>query len=346
MSETRRSRLIPEVDFNKDGIQHGFVRLFHSVHSSAYGFIPIPIVVIRNGEGPTALFVSGNHGDEYEGQVAISNLAKSLKPEQIKGRVILLPMANFPAGMAGTRTSPIDQGNLNRSFPGVPDGTVTQQIAYWIENELLPLADLVCDLHSGGSSLMYLPTVLTKRAPDAARFKAQMAALRAFGGPVAYITGSANNGTGTDNTLGGGADRAGPLWLGTELGGSGTVTPAALRIVERGLRNVLVHMGILPKKMRLKSEGETRVVEVGGADYFIYTPEAGVFEPVVELGDDVKAGQLAGRIHFPETPWAPAVEFHFARAGLVLCKRIPGRTLRGDCLFHLGSDVAPSSLPG
>jgi predicted deacylase len=344
MTEPRRSRLVPEVDFDRDGVQHGFVRLFHSVHSSAYGFIPIPIVVIRNGPGKTALFVSGNHGDEYEGQVAISNLAKSLTPEQIKGRVILLPMANFPAGMAGRRTSPIDDGNLNRSFPGNPDGTVTQQIAYWIEHELLPLADVVCDLHSGGSSLMYVPTVLTKRSPDAKRFKAQLAALHAFGAPLAYIT-SGGSGTGADHTLSGGAERVGPITLGTELGGSGTVTPAALRIVERGLRNVLVHVGILPKRMRIKGEAVTRVVEVGGAEYFNYAPESGVFEPVADLGDEVKAGQLAGRIHFPETPWAPSVPFHFARAGVVLCKRIPGRTVRGDCLFHLGSDVDPSSLP-
>ena len=72
--DPRRSRLVADVDFEKDGKQSGLLRLFHSVHASAYGFIPIPIVVIRNGPGPTALFVSGNHGDEYEGQVAICNL--------------------------------------------------------------------------------------------------------------------------------------------------------------------------------------------------------------------------------------------------------------------------------
>jgi predicted deacylase len=54
MREADRSRLIPEVDFEADGKQTGFIRLFHSVHASAYGFIPIPIVVIRNGAGPTA----------------------------------------------------------------------------------------------------------------------------------------------------------------------------------------------------------------------------------------------------------------------------------------------------
>src|SRR5450631_1888534 len=107
-----RSRLVAEVDFEADGKQTGFIRLFHSVHSSAYGFIPIPIVVIRNGRGPTALFTSGNHGDEYEGQVALCNLARTLEAKDIKGRVIILPMANFPAGMAGMRTSPIDGGNL------------------------------------------------------------------------------------------------------------------------------------------------------------------------------------------------------------------------------------------
>ncbi|MGH7102072.1 MAG: deacylase, partial [Acetobacteraceae bacterium] len=99
-----RSRIVSEVDFDQDGKQTGFLRLFHSVHTSAYGFIPIPIVVVRNGEGPTALFISGNHGDEYEGQVALCNLARSLGPAQIKGRVIILPAANLPASLAGRRT--------------------------------------------------------------------------------------------------------------------------------------------------------------------------------------------------------------------------------------------------
>jgi len=132
-----KSRIVTEVDFEKNGRQHGFLRLFHSVHSSAYGFIPIPIVVLKNGDGPTALLASGTHGDEYEGQVALCNLVKSLDPARIQGRVIILPAANFPAAMAGRRTSPIDEGNLNRLFPGDADGTVTEQIAYHIEHELV-----------------------------------------------------------------------------------------------------------------------------------------------------------------------------------------------------------------
>ncbi len=96
MPGTSRSRIVAEVDFSRDGRQHGFLRLFHSAHSSAYGYIPIPIVVLKNGVGPTALFVSGTHGDEYEGQVALCNLAKSLDPARIQGASSFCRLQIFP----------------------------------------------------------------------------------------------------------------------------------------------------------------------------------------------------------------------------------------------------------
>ncbi len=339
MPPAARSRISASVDFDQDGVQHGFLQLFHSSHESAYGFIPIPIVVIRNGAGPTALFISGTHGDEYEGQVTLCNLTKSLTPDRIKGRVILLTAANFPAAMAGRRTSPIDDVNLNRVFPGDPDGTVTRQIAYYIESELIGRADLVCDLHSGGSSLQYVPSVLTKRVPDDALFAKNLAALQAFGAPHGYIAHSPP-GQGADQTVGGGAQRHGVVAVGTELAGGGTVTPEALVIAERGVNNLLVHLGILPPPDRIAPPSPTRILEVRGPDYFVYASERGLWEPLVKLGDTVRAGQPAARIHFPETPWAPAVQLPFLRDGFVLCQRIPGRTERGDCLFHLGTDAA------
>ena len=83
---------------------------------------------IKNGEGPTLVIMAGNHGDEYEGQIAISNLALTFEPGDILGRLILLPMVNAPAGEAGSRTSPIDNGNLNRLFPGNASGCPTEMI--------------------------------------------------------------------------------------------------------------------------------------------------------------------------------------------------------------------------
>lgn len=331
------SRVLPEVDFDRDGKQTGYLRLFHSVHESAYGFIPIPIVVVRNGEGPTVLLTAGNHGDEYEGQIALANLARWLTPEKIRGRVILLTAMNLPAAAAGRRTSPIDGGNLNRSFPGDPDGTVTQQIAYFAESVLVPMADFVMDFHSGGSSLLYTPCALTSQVEDSALFERQMAALRAFGAPLAYVQRGAQ-GQGANQTLGGGAMRHGVPSLGTELGGAGTLGRAGLAIAERGIRNLLIHLGILSEEARLAPPEATRILDVIGQDYFVYASQDGLFEPLVEPGDTVEAGQPAGLLHTPETPWLEPAELRFARAGVVLCKRIPGRSRRGDCLFHLGTD--------
>jgi predicted deacylase len=331
------SRITSTVDFTRDGKHTGFLRLPHSVHESAYGWIPIPVVCVKHGEGPTILLNAGNHGDEYEGQVTLMKLIRALTPDQVRGRIIFTPAANFPAAMAGRRTSPIDGGNLNRSFPGDPDGTPTKIIAHYIEHVLLPMCDYAIDLHSGGSSLMYVPSALaTFRPGEPERNARVIELLGVFGAPIGYVS---RNPMGSDQTLGAAAARQGAIGLGTELGGSGTVTPAALRVAEAGVRRVLKHIGILPEIAVEPSSG-TRLMEIGGPDYFVYTPEAGVFEPLVELGDTVTKGQPAAAIHFSHTPWREPELVAFEHDGVVLCKRIPGRTERGDCLFHLGTDFA------
>ena len=70
---TAMSRLAADIDLMGDGKATGFVRVPHSVHRSAYGWIPIPIVRIKNGDGPNVLMQAGNHGDEWEGQIGLGN---------------------------------------------------------------------------------------------------------------------------------------------------------------------------------------------------------------------------------------------------------------------------------
>jgi len=332
-----RTRIASEVDFDKEGKQHGFLRLPHSTHRSAYGWIPIPISCIKRGEGPTVLLIAGNHGDEYEGQVALMKLSRRLEPADVSGRLIILSAANFPAASAGERTSPIDGGNLNRSFPGNPDGSVTQMIAHYIETVLLPKADLAIDVHSGGSSLMYIPSALIRRTDDAEKLAKLKQLLALFGAPISFVFAMPQ---GEDRTLSAAANRAGVAYLGTEIGGGGTIEPHALRIAETGLARVLMAAGVLARALTDEPAPETRFMQVGGADYFVYAPESGLFEPVVELGAEVKADDVAGAIHFPATPWREPALASFARAGLVICRRVPGRSERGDCLFHLATDMA------
>ena len=68
------SRLAADIDLHAEGKATGFVRVPHSVHRSAYGWIPIPIVRIKNGDGPSVLMQAGHHGDEWEGQIGLGTL--------------------------------------------------------------------------------------------------------------------------------------------------------------------------------------------------------------------------------------------------------------------------------
>ena len=83
------SRLSTPIDFDAPGKQCDYVRLPHSVHRSAYGWLPIPIVCIRNGEGPTVLLMSGTHGDEYEGQVTLTKLVNQLEADDIDRKSVV-----------------------------------------------------------------------------------------------------------------------------------------------------------------------------------------------------------------------------------------------------------------
>src|ERR1700751_4902338 len=120
------------VDFERAGKQTGFIQVPHSAHEDAWGVIPVPIAVIANGRGPTVILEGGNHGDEYEGPIALGELIRDLDPTHIAVRLIIVPSINLPAVLAGYRTSPLDGLNLNRSFPGDPLGSPTRQIAAFV----------------------------------------------------------------------------------------------------------------------------------------------------------------------------------------------------------------------
>ncbi|MBL8378916.1 MAG: succinylglutamate desuccinylase/aspartoacylase family protein [Burkholderiales bacterium] len=328
-----KSLIWTEVDYEREGKQVGFLHLPHSVTRSAYGTIPIPIAVLRNGEGPTVFLMAGNHGDEYEGQIVLNRMIRSLAPGQIRGRVIILPAANLPAAMDGARVSPIDGGNLNRAFPGDPNGTPTFAIAHYIQTVLFPMADFHHDLHSGGSSLDMLPFCSARLGADEELNEKALAALRAFGASLSFVWAYT-----ADQRLSSAAAVAqGVVALGGEFGGCGRVSISGLKLVERGVRNLLAHAGVL-KDWKIQNDGPTRMVELKGQDYYVYAPESGLFEPFCELGDTVAAGQPCGQVVFPDDPARDPVACHFKRAGLLVCKRHPGRVVRGDCVAHLATD--------
>jgi predicted deacylase len=324
-----------EVDFDAEGKHSGFLRVPHSTHRSAYGWLPVPITVIRNGDGPTLVISAGVHGDEFEGQIAVANLARELDVAEIRGRLILLPMVNFPAAEAGCRVSPLDGGNLNRLYPGDPRGTPSEMIAHYHEEVVLPLADYAVDLHSGGSSLIYPPTLLRGPAHSPEEEVGLATLTEAFDLPYAWVfTGGGGRGSAARTAMGA-ANRKGVVNVMAELGGAECVTREVLRQTERGLRRILHALGMLPDYIPDRARG-TRALHALGS---IYADGSGVFEPLKSIGEDVAENETVALIHHPETPGLKPDAVTSPYGGLVLAMRAIAQLRRGDALFQIAADA-------
>jgi N-alpha-acetyl-L-2,4-diaminobutyrate deacetylase len=329
----RDSPIVASVDFDADGVQHGFLRLPHSRDDSAWGSVMIPITVVKNGAGPTALLTGGNHGDEYEGPLALFELANTLHPDAVSGRVIIVPAMNHPAFRAGTRTSPIDRGNLNRLFPGRPDGTVTEKIADYFERVLLPRADCVLDFHSGGRTLGFLPFAAAHVLPDKTQEERCFAAVKAFGAPYSMRM-LEIDAVGMYDTA---AESRGLVFVTTELGGGGTSSPRTVAIARRGVGNFLRHCGILAGAV---APSQTTWLDMPSGDCFVFCEDEGVVEPLVDLGDPVARGALVARVYpAVRTGIAPA-EYRARMDGILVARHWPGLVKAGDCVAVVAVEVA------
>lgn len=330
------SQVWTPVDFEADGKQCDWLRVPHSTDLSGYGVVPVPIISIRNGPGPTALLMAGSHGDEYEGQIALGALARELEPGAIRGRVIILPALNSPAVEAGRRVSPLDEGNLNRSFPGDPVGAPTAMIAHYVTSVLLPMATVAVDLHAGGRSCDYIPCALIRSGGSQAEHMDLAELATAFGAPVTSI--SDGSGGGGRTTFSAAGQGHGVPVLTAELGGRAALSPEGLAIAERGLRSILFRRGIL-REAPPEPIHATRFMRVRGRGAFVYAWSRGLFEPAAKLGETVRAGQSAGVIHSIARPWETPKPVEFSEEGMVACRRAPVLILPGDCLYKLLVDV-------
>lgn len=319
------SPVTPTVPFDRDGAFHGFLRLPHSRDDSAWGSVMIPIAVIGNGRGPTALLTGGNHGDEYEGPIALQRLAASLDPAAMTGRAIILPMLNLPAFRAGRRTSPIDGGNLNRLFPGRPDGTVTEKIAHYVIEALVPMADVVLDFHSGGRTLDFLPFAAAHVLPDKRQEADCVAAMEAFNAPYSVRMLEIDAAGMLDTEV----ERRGKVFVTTELGGGGTATARTVAIAAKGTRNLLIHAGIL--------SGEPEVAPSVSLDMpdercFVFAERDALIEPLVDLGDEVAEGEPVARLWPTDRTGSPPQECRAGRSGILAGRHFPGLLKSGDCV--------------
>lgn len=148
MSKSRERKSIGE--WFGDIIPAGESRDVNLVVSESYSSMNVQIQIhIRRAiaDGPVVFVTAALHGDEINGTGAIHQLVQDDEFQLLKGSVILIPVLNLPAFDRHSRYLP-DRRDLNRSFPGSPDGSLANRMASTIFNEIIPRCDYGIDLHT------------------------------------------------------------------------------------------------------------------------------------------------------------------------------------------------------
>ena len=285
------------------------------------------LYVIGATAGPTLIVLGAVHGDEYEGVETIPEVFRRVAPEALRGALLMVPICNVPAYESVLRSSPIDGLNLARVFPGDPEGTITQRIAYWITQKLFKPADFVIDLHSGGVAAE-IPSLIGYTHSDDELGRRSRAGALAFGAPVVWEHPPPMP---PGRSLSAATDLGVPA-IYTEAGGGGYAHPSDVDCFTTGVINVMKHLGMLegqpqPQPITHHLSGD------GNMDSVISTPAAGYFRSDVALLDEVSAGQRLGTVR---DPFGEVVaEITTESAGVVIMLRRIHRVHVGDNLAHV-----------
>jgi predicted deacylase len=241
----------------------------------------------ERGTGPTIGISAAIHGDEAVGTQIVMAMIRRLNDAELKGRLLVLPVANPYSFEAGTRHNPIDDLNLNRLFPGMAGGWFSEQLAHTIVREFLEKVDVLIDLHAGGAR----PTVDYVYIFNDERLS------RSFGSKLLYRPDSVSPGTVYGGTLSGLAVERSIPTVTVELGGGAIdQAPYVARGVE-GLENALRTLGALPGETRRRED------QIVLSRIDIVRPTEGGFlrNEAPPLGERIAEGAVLGRVFSPYT---------------------------------------------
>jgi N2-acetyl-L-2,4-diaminobutanoate deacetylase len=312
-------------------------------HDSIWGdhLMPLTVMVgrdVRDGRGLVA--TGSNHGNEYEGPVAIKRLLQEINPADVLGRIILIPVLNMAAFHAGTRESTLDDGvNLNRAFVEGAGKTpalsgITHRVAAFVRDYIWPRVHVVLDLHSGGEVARFALCANYHPLDDPEQSRLIEETARWFGTPLIMVYQNV-----TPGLLPSEAERLGKITVGTELGWGKAVNAEGVRYARHGVLAAAIHHG----QMRGEIEpighhraGTQRRAAMVDRDCFTVAPFAGHYESVLDCGRDVAAGDVVGFLHdfdhIDMPPW-PAVA---GVDGVIIAQAWAAPVMRGQHIVVVG----------
>ena len=251
---------------------------------------PYPVemtVICGSRHGKTLVVTAGVHGCEYVGIETLNRLKRELEPAALSGRVILLPLVNPEGFYQGSKqTIPADGKNLNRMFPGKPDGTFSSQLARALEETLYPEADFLMDLHGGDVNEALTPLVFFPASVPESLSAAASAAAENLSVPYRVASTSQNG-------LYSWAAQCGIPALLVERGERGLWSEKEVAACRENVYELMRHLGILNaasvSPCLQQAEIRRAVYEEAPADGFWYPA-------VSAAGQKLKQGTLLGTL--------------------------------------------------
>ncbi|MGA2632080.1 MAG: succinylglutamate desuccinylase/aspartoacylase family protein [Terriglobia bacterium] len=285
--------------------------------------IPFHVLVGRVRK-PRVLLIAGVHGDEYESVAALHDVVKGIDPERLRGTLTIVPVANPQAFYAGTRRNPVDLGDLNRAFPGNPNGTITERVADLLFQNLVLCNDAVLSMHCWSKEATVVPYV--ECAADQTSVGRKSAALAhalglEFVHPYIWHPG----------LLVASAIHRGIPAVEPEVGGMGMVTPYGQGSYRNIVYRFLHHMKLLDSHAYQTDPPHPNPKTISHSD--CRANHAGLFRSRVSAGTAVEDGSILGTIH--GLAGECLEEIRAPRAGVVGNLRTFASVQPGDLLVQL-----------
>ena len=253
----------------------------------------IPITIIRgSGPGPVLGLIGGTHGSEVAPVVALQRVRTLVNPAELRGTLIIVHVANMPSFLGRTiYYSPVDRKNLNRMYPGNPNGTVSERIAHTITTEIIERSDYLIDMHAGDGNESLRPYLYWNKLGVDARVDSLARELALAWGATHVIvdttrTRDRTKSIYTQNT----AHLRGKPSLTTETGYLGLPDHEMVEQNVEGAFRLMRHLGMLAGSAEKSTPVWLWRYEV------LTSPESGVWHHAVERGHTVAQGAIIGRL--------------------------------------------------
>ena len=295
------------------------IRLSWQLRQSLDGLhLPTPVLVVNGAyEGPVMCLTAAIHGDELNGIEIVRRILHNLEPENLSGTVIGVPIVNLQGFHRSSRYL-TDRRDLNRFFPGNPQGSSAARIAHSFFQEIIAHCDFLVDIHTGSALRTNLPQIRGNLyIPEVAAFA------HAFG--ISVILHS----EGTKGMLRHAAINAGIPAVTLEAGKSNTLQEPA---IQHGVESILT---MLDKLGIISNDHSGNLLEsVYYRSEWVRADHGGILYGHVKLGEKVIKDMVLGVITDPITNLQSEIISPYD--GQIIGMAVDQVVMPGFASFHIG----------